>query len=92
MLDKYFDKKVPNYKKQDYQRGRTITDNYITADWIKVQFGKVCHDRSDCLRFDVVDGRVESNLSADRVDNSECHHLNNIVPLCMSCSQRKSCW
>jgi hypothetical protein len=26
------------------------------------------------------------------VDNDECHHLNNIVPLCVTCNQRKSCW
>jgi hypothetical protein len=92
MLDKYLDKKVQNYKKQDHQHQRTITENYVTADWLKSQFGKTCQDCGDCLRFDIKDGKVESNLSADRVDNSECHHINNIVPLCVSCNQRKSCW
>jgi hypothetical protein len=92
ILDKYLEKKVQNYKKQDYQHQRTITDNYVTADWLKAQFGKTCQDCGDCLRFDVKDGKVESNLSADRCDNSEGHHLNNIVPLCVACNQRKSCW
>ena len=92
VLDKYLNKKVENYRKQDLQHGRLVTDNFITPAWLKAQFGKVCHDCGDCFRFDLKDGRVESNLSADRVDNDECHHLNNIVPLCVSCNQRKSCW
>ena len=92
MLDKYLERKVQNYKKQDHQHQRTITENYVTADWLKSQFGKTCQDCGDCLRFDIKDGKVESNLSADRCDNSEGHHLNNIVPLCVSCNQRKSCW
>jgi hypothetical protein len=92
VLDRYLRKKVDNYKKQDLQHGRPITDNFVTEAWLKSQFGKVCGDCGDCLRFDIKDGRVESNLTADRVDNSECHHLNNLVPLCCSCNQRKSCW
>ena len=92
VLDKYLNKKVDNYKKQDYNHGRPLTDNYVTADWIKSQFGKTCNGCGDCLRFEIKDGKVESNLSADRVDNSECHHLNNVVPMCVACNQRKSCW
>ena len=92
ILDAYLEKKVSNYVKQDLERGREVTENFVTKEWLKAQFGKVCHDCGDCFRFDIRDGRVESNLSADRVDCSECHHLNNIVPLCVSCNQRKSCW
>ena len=91
-LDRYLAKKVDNYKKQDTEHGREITDNFVTKDWLKAQFGKVCQDCGDCFRFDIQGGRVESNLSADRIDNDECHFLNNVVPLCVSCNQRKSCW
>ena len=92
VLDKYLSKKVDVYKKQDIQRKRVLTDNYVTGEWLKGQVGKVCHDCGDRLRFDIKDGRVEPNLTADRVDNDECHHINNIVPLCVTCNQRKSCW
>ena len=92
VLDKYLTKKVENYKKQDLQHNRALTDNYVTGAWLKGQFGKVCHDCGDCFRFDIKDGKVDSNLIAHRVDNSECQHLNNIVPLCCTCNQRKSCW
>ena len=60
VLDKYLDKQVLNYKKQDSQHGRTITDNYITADWLKGPLGKVCCDCGDCLRFDIKDDRAEN--------------------------------
>jgi hypothetical protein len=92
VLDRYLDRKVENYRKQDRNHHREVTDNFVTKEWLKGQFGKVCQDCGDCLRFDILGGRVESNLTADRIDNDECHHLNNIVPLCVSCNQRKSCW
>ena len=91
-LNRYLSKKVENYKKQDLEHGREITGNFVTEAWLKSPFGKICSSCGDCLRFDVKNGKVESNLTADRVDNDECHHLNNIVPLCVSCNQRKSCW
>ena len=92
VLDKYLSKKVDNYRKQDITHKREVVDNFITPARLKAQFGKTCQDCGDCFRFDIRDGKVESNLSADRVDNSECHHLNNVVPLCVSCNQRKSMW
>jgi len=92
LLDRYLDRKVDNYRKQDIKHNREVTDNFVTKGWLKAQFGRVCQDCGDCLRFDIVGGRVDSNLTADRIDNDECHHLNNIVPLCVSCNQRKSCW
>jgi hypothetical protein len=92
VLDKYLKKKVDNYKKQDYQHGRQLVDNYVTADWLKSCFGKNCPGCGDVLRFEIIDGKVESNMSADRSDNSESHHLNNVVPCCVPCNQSKSCW
>ena len=91
-LDNYLVKKVENYRKQDLQHGRPLTDNFIAPAWLKAQFGEVCHDCGDCFRFNVKDNVVETNLSADRVDNGECHHVNNVVPLCVTCNQRRSCW
>ncbi len=85
ILDKYLAKKVENYKRQDYQSGRPIGDNYITTDWLKSSFGKNCPGCGDCLRFDIIDGKVISMLTADRRDNGESHHLNNVVPACCSC-------
>ncbi len=79
-------------QKHDLQQNRAATDNYVTGAWLKGRCGKVCHDCGDCFRFDVKDGRAESNFAADRVDDDDCHHLTDIVPLCVICNQRKSRW
>ena len=92
VLDKYLAKKVDNYKRQDYQHGRALVENYVTTDWLKSSFGNNCPGCGDMLRFEIIHGKVESNMSADRCDSSERHHLNNIVPCCVPCNQRKSCW
>jgi hypothetical protein len=92
ILDKYLAKKVDNYKKQDFQGGRPIGDNYITTDWLKSCFGKNCTGCGEVFSFEIVNGKVISMLTADRRDNSECHHLNNVSPLCCGCNQRKSSW
>ena len=70
-LDKYLARKVENYRRQDLDHDRPLTDNFVTPAWLKSQFGKVCQDCGDCLRFDIRGGRVESNLTADRLDNDE---------------------
>jgi hypothetical protein len=87
-LGKRLTKNCENYKKQN----RALTDNYVTGAWSKGPFGKVCHDGVDYFRFDIKDGRVESNLTADRVDDDERHQMNNVVLPCVTCNQRKSCW
>ncbi len=92
VLDNYLAKKVENYRKQVLQHDRPLTDNFITPAWLKAQRGKVCHDCGDCFRFDIKGKAVESNLSADRVDNGECHQLKNVVPQRVTCNQRKGCW
>jgi hypothetical protein len=91
-LNKYLELKVANYIKQDLQHGREITSNYVTPDWLKKQFGKQCSECGDCLRYDYENNKVNSNVSADRIDCSECHHIYNIVPLCVTCNQKTSCW
>ena len=34
--------------------------------------------------------KIESNLTADRLDNDLDHNLDNIVPFCVSCNCAKS--
>ena len=92
IFNNYLNMKIFNYRKQDMKAGRPIPDNFITKEWLKQQFGKTCSDCGDCFAYEFCDGKVESNLSADRIDCNEAHHLNNITPLCVTCNQRKSCW
>ena len=99
-LKRYLEQKVESYRKQDLKAKRKTPDN-ITPEWLNNQFGKTCPGCGDCFRFDfrhevanepLVFPVVDSNLSADRVDCSEGHHLENIVAMCVTRNQRKSCW
>ena len=95
LLNKYLDTKVLNYKRQDKDANRALDhSNFITRDWLKSQFGKTgCGEGcGDCLRFEVKYGKIESNLSANRLDNDAPHHINNCVPLCVSCNQKLAPW
>ena len=92
LLQKYLDLKVQHYKRQDKESKRKISSNFITAHWLKDQFGKSCPGCGDCLTFEIKGGKVESNLTADRFDNDLDHNLENITPLCCTCNQRKSKW
>ena len=92
VLNKYLDNKIVHYVRQDKQAGRKGFDNYVNRDWFMRQYGKSCSGCGDCLTFEIKGNKVESNLTADRLDNDETHRLNNIVPLCVSRNQRKSQW
>ena len=92
VLERYLELKVHNYKSQDLKAGRLVGDNYVTKQWLFDQYGKTCPGCGDCFRFELHKGKVDGNLTADRIDCDEGHHLNNIVPLCVTCNQRKSCW
>ncbi len=92
VLQRYLELKVFNYKSQDLKAGRPLAENFVTAHWLFDHYGKTCSGCEGCFKFELIKGRVDGNLTADRVDCTESHHLNNIVPLCCTCNQSKSCW
>ena len=77
--------KINNYKKQD--AGRKIDNqSYVNIDWFKRQFGKDCPVCGDGLTYDIEDGKMVSNLTANRIDNNRSHQLDNIEPMCCYCN------
>ena len=79
----YFNKKVAAYKQQDKKGRREIREeSYVTTAWLMGCLGKSCSDCGDALVFE----RGVSNLTAQRIDNSLAHQIDNIVPLCRWCN------
>jgi hypothetical protein len=87
ILNDYLGRKVERYKIQDRKANRDINEeNYITIDWLKNAFGRPCGSCGDCLAYSIKGNTVESNLTAQRIDNASGHMLDNIVPYCTHCN------
>ncbi len=87
----YFQKKVDRYKAQDRKAKRRIDDEgYITRETLAGWVGKSCNSCGDCLSYSRLSGRVECNLSAQRVDNGEGHTRENVLPYCIYCNTAMS--
>jgi hypothetical protein len=94
MKEQYFLKKVEGYKQQDRNAGRQWeSKDYITANWIKEVYGtleidwcELCHTRYDIV---VENGKVHSNLTVDRLDNSKPHVKDNCRLLCDVCNKTR---
>jgi hypothetical protein len=85
---RYMRQKVEGYKYQDRKGKKAIDEkNYVTAEWLYGQLGKSCHNNcSDCLVASVVNGTVECNLTAQRLNNDIAHHMDNVIPFCVECN------
>jgi hypothetical protein len=88
----YFDKKVNNYIKQDKKAGREIYDylqgdKYINIKWLKNCINKCCGGCGNKFTLDIDDNlNVSSDITAQRLDNTLPHILNNIEPMCVICN------
>ena len=79
----YFGRKVDRYKQQDRKAKREVQDqNYVTTAWLLSCLGKSCSGCMDPLTYE----QGKSNLTAQRIDNTVGHELDNIVPMCVFCN------
>jgi len=86
-MNKYFQKKVDSYKSQDRKAKRPINDNtYVNTDWLNNCVGKYCSSCGDQLTYDRTHGKIECNITAQRVNNNEAHHIDNIIAYCVYCN------
>ena len=83
----YFNNKVRNYKKQDNEAKRQISkDNYVNSDWFYKDMSERCGGCRTGLFYTIRSGNAYTDLTAQRLDNSLPHYLNNIVPYCNICT------
>ena len=61
--------KIENYKKQDRLAKRKIhKDNYINIKWLMSNIGSCCVECNECLEIEVVDDKILTSLTADRIN------------------------
>jgi len=98
-IKSYFEHKVGRYARQDFEAGRLkqkttdtglsydFKEEFVNVKWLESCINKCC---SGCgchfsLDFDE-DFRVESDITAQKLDNSLPHYINNIIPMCINCN------
>ena len=84
----YFQNNVERFKQQDRKGKRIVEDSrYITKEWLANCVGKSCNSCGDCLIYTRETGKIECNITAQRLNSkTEGHHLDNIVPYCIHCN------
>jgi hypothetical protein len=86
----YFADKVLKYKQQDLKANRfttQTTETFVNVQWLENCINKCCGGCGCNLSIDVDDNfKVESDITAQRLDNSLPHYINNIIPMCINCN------
>ena len=87
MIMRYFKNKVDNYKIQDRKAGREINEEaYITPEWCLQRFKSRCEKCNTSFNFETKQGRLCSNFTCQRLDNSVAHHIDNSTSFCVYCN------
>jgi ATP-dependent exoDNAse (exonuclease V) alpha subunit len=90
LIEKHFENKVKGYIKQDTKANRQIEDTYVNGEWLQSCIGQKCGRCQTGLYCEVDNGKIECNITAQRVDNSLCHNISNIIPYCEYCNVGQS--
>jgi hypothetical protein len=93
MLNGYFKCKIDGYIRQDKKANRTVDlTNYISIDWLNKGLLKGCACCGASFDVELVKVneyyQVNTNFTAQRIDNSISHQIDNIIPYCTLCNVR----
>ena len=87
MIMRYFKNKVENYKLQDRRSQRKISEEeYITPEWCLKIFKSRCEKCNTAFNFETRQGKLCSNFTCQRLDNSIAHHIENSTAFCSYCN------
>ena len=86
----YMKDKITQYKNQDKKAGRGINaESYITTEWLDNAVTGICYFCHNSFDLSFKGCKVDCNLTADRIDDTLGHELNNIRACCNYCNTRK---
>ena len=87
MILRYFRNKVEGYRAQDKRSNRDVDEGkYIDAEWCLRQMRGNCQKCNTPFNFEVKQGKLCSNFSCQRLDNSIAHHTDNSTSFCVYCN------
>ena len=86
-VETYFKNKIMNYEEQDKKAGKRCRRwGYVDVDFLMNLMNTQCENCNEPLVIDFEDGKVSSNISCQRVNNSQSHFKDNVVGYCVSCN------
>ncbi len=86
-MQDFFAAQIKQYKIQDKEHGfKTNEESCVNSSWLMSCVKKCCFHCGATLSIDIADKQVNSNISADRIDNLMGHNLNNIFMSCVACN------
>ena len=101
-IKQYFTLKIKNYIEQDMLAGRVIKtkqgdlvfknkviQDYVDYDWIKGKGLLFCYICGEQFEYELIDGKVHSNMTIDRLDNANPHTKSNCKICCLHCNCSK---
>ena len=78
---------MDGYKKQDKIAGREIDEeNYIDEQWCLNHFHGRCAHCGVKFYIEMKAGKLSTNMTAQRQDNTICHSVDNCTPYCKYCN------
>eukprot|EP00438_Fugacium_kawagutii_P036749 Skav205305 [mRNA] locus=scaffold3444:24630:27985:- [translate_table: standard] len=87
MYKRYFQNKIDGYKIQDKKAGREIDeDEYVDVEWCMDRMKGTCQKCNIWFDFKRHHGRINSDFTAQRLDNQYAHYKSNCVAYCKDCN------
>ena len=87
MYRRYFENKIEGYKNQDRDKGREIDEeDYIDVDWFLQRMNGNCQKCNTWFDFKIKNGKLNSDFTAQRLDNELCHSKSNCTHYCWYCN------
>ena len=81
-----FENKIEGYKEQDKVADREIDENYINEHWWLNHFHGCCAHSGIKFYIEMKQGKLSTNFTAQRLDNTLCHSVDNCTPYCKYCN------
>lgn len=87
MIRRYFENKVDGYKSQDKRAHRKIDEEeYVDVEWCLEKMKGACDKCNVRFDFEIKQGRLNSNMTAQRLSHGYSHCKSNVVPWCCHCN------
>ena len=86
-LAKYIETKIKNYQIKDENADRDIdVDKYVNHEWFMKRLTNTCCNCGCRFEFEIKNGNLTSNMTAQRLDNEQPHHIDNCEAWCRGCN------